>query len=219
MPTSRTALASDSLRGIHALLRLVQGQWPPAQKVTCAADALRFTICDEYETWLREERGLAQPSIDAFLWEARHFLAWQVERCGTEHLMDLSVGDIDRYMDLRTLKLTRSSLKVVAERLRSLLRYLHRAGLIATDLSPHIMAPLLYAYEGVPSILEGDQIAAVLEIARMDKTPAAMRSCNSVQPMDCDLEKSVTCGSRTSTGEPKPSVSVTARRKPARPCP
>lgn len=28
--------------GIHALLRLAQGQWPPAPRVTCAADALRF---------------------------------------------------------------------------------------------------------------------------------------------------------------------------------
>ncbi len=161
--------------GIHALLRLVQGQWPPAPKATCATDALRFTICNEYETWLHEERGLARPSIDAFLWEARHFLAWQLERCGVEGLMDLSIGDIDRYMDLRALKLTRCSLKSVAERLRSLLRYLHRTGHIATDQSPHIIAPLLYAYEGVPSILGRVQIAAVLETARTDKTPAGLR--------------------------------------------
>ena len=78
--------------GIHALLRLVQGQWPPAPKATCAADALRFTICDEYEAWLREERGLARPSIDAFLWEARYFLAWQLERCGAEGLMGHKLG-------------------------------------------------------------------------------------------------------------------------------
>lgn len=161
--------------GIHALLRLVQGRWPPAPNAACAADALRFTICNEYEAWLLDERGLARPSIDALLWEARHFLAWQLERCGAEGLMDLSVGDIDRYMDLRALKLTRSSLKSVAGRLRSLLRHLHRAGRIATDLSPHIIAPLLYAYEGVPSILERGQIAAVLESARADTTPAGLR--------------------------------------------
>ncbi|MFN3442783.1 MAG: integrase [Rhizobium rosettiformans] len=67
--------------GIHALLRLAQGQWPPAPKATCAADALRFAICDEYETWLREERGLAEPSIYALMWEGRNFLAWQLDRC------------------------------------------------------------------------------------------------------------------------------------------
>lgn len=161
--------------GIHALLRLAQGQWPPAPKVTCAADAVRLKICDEYETWLREERGLAGPSIVALLWEARHFLAWQLERCGAECLMELSVGDIDLYMDLRAPKLTRKSLKDVAERLRSLLRYLHRTGRTAFDLSPHVIAPLLYAYEGVPSILERHQIAAVLESAWKDTTPVGLR--------------------------------------------
>lgn len=161
--------------GIHALLRLVQGQWPPAPKVICAADALRFTICDEYETWLREERGLARSSIDALLWEAQHFLVWQLERCGAEGLTDLSVGDIDRYMDLRASKLTRNSLKSVAERLRLLLRHLYRAGQIATDLSPRIIAPLVYAYEGVPSTLEPGEIAAVLERTGADTTPAGLR--------------------------------------------
>ena len=161
--------------GIHALLRLAQGQWPPAPKVTCAADALRFGICDEYETWLREERGLARPSIAALIWEARHFLAWQLGRCGAESLMELNVGDIDLYMDLRAPKLTRKSLKDVAERLRSLLRHLHRTGRTAIDLAPHVIAPLLYAYEGVPSILDRHQIAAVLENVRKDTTPVGLR--------------------------------------------
>ncbi len=161
--------------GIHALLRLAQGQWPPAPKVTCAADALRFTICDEYETWLREERGLAPASIRALMWEARHFLSWQLTRGGADSLMKLGVDDTDRYMDMRAPKLTRKSLKDVAERLRSLLRYLHRTGRTAIDLSPHVIAPLLYAYEGVPSILERSQIMAVLESAGKDRTPVGLR--------------------------------------------
>ncbi len=161
--------------GIYALLRLAQGQWPPAPKVTCAADALRLAICDEYETWLREERGLARPSITALMWEAQHFLAWQLGRRGDDSLMELSVGDIDRYMDLRAPRLTRKSLKDVAERLRSLLRCLHRIRRTAIDLAPHVIAPLLYAYEGVPSILERNQIAAVLETTRKDTTPMGLR--------------------------------------------
>ncbi|MBO0754878.1 MAG: tyrosine-type recombinase/integrase [Bradyrhizobiaceae bacterium] len=161
--------------GIHALLRLGQGEWPRAAKAVCATDALRLTICNQYETWLREERGLAQASIDAFLWEARYFLAWQLGRCGVEGLEGTTVDDIDSYMDLRGSKLTRSSLKSTAERLRSLLRYLHRTGHVAAGLSLHIVAPRLYAYEGVPSILERDQIAAVLASASKDKTAAGLR--------------------------------------------
>ena len=161
--------------GIHALLRLAQGQWPPAPKATCAADTLRFAICDEYETWQREERGLAEPSIYALMWEGRNFLAWQLDRCGVDSLMEMSVGDIDRYMDMRSPHQTRKSVKDVAERLRSLLRYLHRTRRTAIDLSPHVIAPLLYAYEGVPSILERDQITAVLETASKDTTPIGLR--------------------------------------------
>lgn len=172
-PSKRWHEAPQS--GIHALLRLGQGQWPPAPKVACAADALRFTICNEYETWLREERGLAQASIDAFLWEARYFLAWQLDRSGIEGLTGVTVGDIDSYMDLRGSKLTRSSLKSTTERLRSLLRYLHRTARIAADLSPHIISPRLYAYEGVPSILDRDQIAAVLATTSTDATAAGLR--------------------------------------------
>jgi hypothetical protein len=128
--------------GIHALLRLAQGQWPSAPKAICAADALRFAICDEYQTWLREERGLAAASIDALMWEGRNFLTWQLDRHGVDSLMTMTVADIDRYMDARSPHQARKSVKDVAERLRSMLRYLHRTGRTAIDLSPHAIAPL-----------------------------------------------------------------------------
>ncbi|MER9159478.1 site-specific integrase [Mesorhizobium sp. M0778] len=161
--------------GIHALLRLAQGRWPSAPKATCAADALRFAICEEYETWLREERGLAAASIDALMWEGRNFLAWQLDRHGPDSLMTMTVSDIDCYMDTRSPHQTRRSVKDVAERLRSMLRYLHRTGRVAIDLSPHVISPLLYAYEGVPSILAPDQVAVVLQTSGEDKTPAGLR--------------------------------------------
>ena len=108
--------------GIHALLRLAQGQWPPEPEVIGPEAMLRRAICSEYEVWLRDERGLAPASIDALMWEARNFLAWQLDRGGASSLSELSVRDIDLYMETRTPGLRRRSLKDVAERLRSLLR-------------------------------------------------------------------------------------------------
>jgi len=160
--------------GIHALLRLAHGQWPPAVKPTCMADVARLAICDEYANWLREERGLACSSVAALMWEARNFLDWQID-LSIDGLASLSINDVDRYMDLRAPKLTRCSLKAVAERLRSLLRYLHTTGRVTTDLSGQVIAPMLYAYEGIPSVLDHDQIVAVLESARKDKTSAGLR--------------------------------------------
>lgn len=161
--------------GIHALLRLVHGQWPPAPKATCPADTLLFAICDEYESWLREERGLASASIDTLMWEGRNFLAWQINRHGPNSLGTMTVNDTDYYMDTRIHHQSRRSIKDVAERLRSILRYLHRTKRIAIDLSPCVIAPAIYAYEGVPSIIRPDQITAVLQSSEKDRTPTGLR--------------------------------------------
>jgi integrase/recombinase XerD len=161
--------------GIHALLRLSQGQWPPEQEVVGLEATLRHAICCEYETWLHDERGLATASIDALMWEARHFLAWQLDRGGAASIGELSVRDIDLYMNTRAPGLRRKSLKDVAERVRSLLRYMYRTGFVASDLSGHVIAPLLYAYEGVPSALDRDQITAVLESTKRDRSPMGLR--------------------------------------------
>ena len=157
------------------MLRLAQGHWPPAPEVIGPDATLRHTICHVYETWLRDERGLATASTDALMWEARHFLAWELDHGGSTSLIELSVRDIDLYMDTRTLGLRRKSLKDVAERLRSLLRYMYRTRHVPTDLAPHVIAPLLYAYEGVPSTLERSQIVAVLEATKNDISPMGLR--------------------------------------------
>jgi len=87
----------------------------------------------------------------------------------------LTVRDLDIYMDMRARGLTRKSLKDVAERLRSLLNHLHRTGRTAADLSQHVIAPLLYAYEGIPSALSSDQISIVLKSVRKDRSPMGLR--------------------------------------------
>jgi integrase/recombinase XerD len=161
--------------GIHALLRLVLKRWPPEPAITGVGGLLCREVCDQYERWLSVERGLAIPSIRALMWEARHFCAWYIKRSEMASFTNLNVRDVDAYMDMRAPGLARKSLKDVAERLRSLLRHLHRTGHTATDLAPHVIAPLLYAYEGIPSALSADQITTVLEFAGKDRSPMGLR--------------------------------------------
>ena len=71
--------------------------------------------------------------------------------------------------------LRRRSLKDVAERLRSLMRFLHRTGRIGIDLAPRIIGPVLYAYESIPSALSAEQISAVLKNTRKDRSPMGYR--------------------------------------------
>jgi hypothetical protein len=47
--------------------------------------------------------------------------------------MDLGIRDVDSYFEMRAPGLRRKSLKDVAERLRSLMRHLHRTGRTAAD--------------------------------------------------------------------------------------
>ena len=160
---------------IAKILRLAQGKWPPDAEAIGPDAAYRRELCCEYETWLRDERGLASATIAALTWEARNFLRWQFDRGGAASLQTLNIVDVDLYMDMRAPGLRRKSLADVAERLRSVVRYLHRTGRVPTDLTPHIISPMLYAYEDVPSTLDKEQIVAVLATTKMDGSPRGLR--------------------------------------------
>ncbi|GLO79869.1 site-specific integrase [Sulfitobacter pontiacus] len=159
---------------IGRLLRLAQGTWPPEAEIE-PGEMLRQTICHDYETWMRDERGLADETIDSRLREARRFLEWYCDRSGTDGLRGLTVRDIDLYMDVRARGLRRISLAASAAWLRSLLRYFHLSGQVPTDLSAQVISPMLYAYENVPSILDRSQIEMVLEATGRDRSPRGLR--------------------------------------------
>jgi site-specific recombinase XerD len=161
--------------GIHALLRLAQKRWPPEPLAASLGEALCRSICNEYREWLQVQRGLAQASIRALLWEGRHFLSWYTARSAVDDFTGLSISDIDLYFAMRTAGLRRRSLKDVAERLRSLMRFLHRTGRIGVDLAPRIVGPRLYAYESIPSVLSAEQISAVLKSTRKDRSSMGYR--------------------------------------------
>jgi integrase/recombinase XerD len=161
--------------GIHALLRLVQKRWPPEPITSDPGEIVCRAVCKEYREWLSEKRGLAVASVDDLMWEARHFLVWYTNRTGVASFTELGIGDIDAYFEMRAPGLRRRSLKDVSERLRSLMRYLHKAGHTTVDLAPRIIMPRLYAYESIASALSPEQIAAVLKSTRKDASPMGWR--------------------------------------------
>ena len=80
--------------------------------------------------------------------------------------------------------MSRKSISGIAARLRSLLRYLYQARLVLTDLAPLVIGPSIYAYEGVPSIIDSTQIRAVLEETAKDKSPRGLRDYASIDDLD-----------------------------------
>ncbi len=161
--------------GIHALMRLVQKRWPPEPPAS-SAEALCRSISNEYREWLQVERGLAPASVRALIWEGRHFLSWYTTHNPVDDLTELNIKNIDTYLEMRAAAgLRRRSLKDVGERLRSLMRFLHRTGRVGVDLTARINGPVLYAYESIPSALSAEQISAVLKCARNDHSPMGYR--------------------------------------------
>ena len=208
--------------GIHALLRLAQGHWPPAPEVIGPDATLRHTICHVYETWLRDERGLATASIDALMWEARHFLAWELDHGGSTSLIELSVRDIDLYMDTRTLGLRRKSLKDVAERRRSLLRYMYRTRHVPTDLAPHVLRPYFMPTKACPrhwSAARSSRCWRPRKTISRQWAGVITRCCSFSRPMGCGLAKSETCCLMTSTGARNLCGSATPKPEPVHTCP
>jgi len=160
---------------VHALLRLARKRWPPEPVTSDPCEILCRSVCREYCEWLTEQRGLAVASVDDLMWEARNFLVWYTNRTSIASFKELCIKDIDAYFTMRAPGLRRRSLKDVAERLRSILRHLHRTGCTPVDLAPQIIMPRLYAYENIPSALNPEQISAVLKSTRKDKSPIGLR--------------------------------------------
>jgi site-specific recombinase XerD len=160
--------------GIHMLLRLVQGRWPPARAIT-PFEILQNEIRGEYAQWMAGERGLAPGTVSHRCSEAGRLLDWLGERAAREELATLTHLDVDGYMKFRAGSAGRRSLKDVTTKTRSFLRWLHMTERTTRDLSSTVIAPLLYALETIPSAIRAEDVKQVLAVTRQDCTPKGIR--------------------------------------------
>ncbi|CAE6850754.1 Tyrosine recombinase XerC [Paraburkholderia nemoris] len=174
-PLSARGWRASHTTGIHQLLRLAIGKWPPDPPTSSVNAKFDRALCMEYGQWLREWRGLATETVDGHLAEAQRFLC-QHGRCkGADTLMHMTITDIDVYLQSRVSSLRRVSRKDIALRLRSFVRYLYDTGRTGHDLSQFIIVPRIYARESIPSTLRPADISAVLRFTREDRSPTGLR--------------------------------------------
>jgi integrase/recombinase XerD len=177
--SDRKAILSKGMRithrsAIHLLLRLVHGRWPVAPIATSARERLRDKLITEYNTRMKNLRGLSERTRSCRCTEALRFLEWLGERSSSEQLASISVADIDSYVKWRSCSLQRRALKSATQHLRSLLRYLHGEGWIS-DLASAVISPRVYTLEGIPSALRPEEIDKVLQCTRKNRRPAGLR--------------------------------------------
>jgi len=159
------------------ILRLAQGQWPPALEPKPETSRERFhrELLEGYDLWMDELRGLATATRAQRIERAHDFLSGIHEHSEPNLLQGLQVRDIDTYLTFRTEGLRRKSISDVTSDLRVFLRYLYGRNAIARDLSTLVTGPTLYAYEGIPSALQAEEVKEVLATTRRDRTPGGRR--------------------------------------------
>ena len=87
----------------------------------------------------------------------------------------LGLPEIDQYLSWRMPGLRRATRHGVSQCLRSFLRYLHAEKFVAKDLSPAVSGPIMYKFEDIPRAFTEQQVKALLETTRRDKTPTGLR--------------------------------------------
>lgn len=170
-----TRWRSSHTAGIHQLLRVVRGSWPVAPAARSPSEMYCAGLLAEFARWLHEQRGLADRSIGVMAAEARRLLSWYRDGAGAIDLGAMPIADLDAYVQSRCPALRRVSRKNVTQQLRCFLRFLHVTGRTARDLTVGVISPTLYACEAMPSLLESEQISAVIASTRQDQSAKGLR--------------------------------------------
>lgn len=176
---NRRGRATNGLRklhrsAIHMLLRFVHGEWPVVKTPTSERELLHRQIVSEYDAWMSDLRGLAAETRADRCAEARRFIKWLDEN-GKDELAAIAVADIDDYVRQHGASVRRTTCKGMTVKLRSFLRHLHFSRRTDRDLSTAVIGPTLYAFEGIPSALQVEDVKKVLQATRSDRSPIGRR--------------------------------------------
>lgn len=160
---------------VRMLLRLVHGRWPVAAPPANALEEFHRDVVQDYETWLRDLRGLHSETRTKRTTQAMRFLVSLGTLAAPENLARLSVCDIDAYVKQCCLGLRRSSIEDRTVCLRDFLRHLYRSGQTTFDLGDTVIGPRIYDHEAIPSALRAEEVRRVLELTREDISPVGLR--------------------------------------------
>ena len=160
---------------IHRLLRMVRGQWPPAEAAKDKLELWRCKLLSDYATWMVDLRGLSQPTVRKNSHAAGVFLQWLGDAARVDKLQKLTVPTIDRFLAWRTPKLRRATRSGVVHCLRDFLRFLHHKHYLERDFASAVPRVSLYRFEDVPKVFKPDQVKALLKHIYEDKSPLGLR--------------------------------------------
>ena len=157
---ARPKLAGEVRRPVEQMLRLVvpgfKGRGRPRASVPFQVGAPGFFA------YLRDERGLRAASLDGYRHYLTRFEAY-LERIALHDLGALSPAVLSAFVADRSPRLSRTSLRDLCGTLRVFLRYLHREGVVRTDLSATVESPQVYRLATIPRSITWDEVRRMLD--------------------------------------------------------
>ncbi len=155
-----TALPLEYLREIEVVLPPVVIEGPVER------------LLEEYEDYLRRERGLAPKSIDSYVRAARVFLAGE-DRAGELALERLTTADVSAFLARECPKRSVYGARDLVLSLRALLRYLHLAGFTARPLQWAVPPVRQVRRRALPSGIDAAALCKLLDGCDRDTTIGA----------------------------------------------
>jgi integrase/recombinase XerD len=174
-PKNLSHWRSDWAPGIHMLMTIVTGQWPPAAVPGTAREAFHSELCNAYAKWMSTVRGLVSITVHNQCVEAKRFLEWLGAKGDPKILAALEVSDLDQYISFRSQQVRRATCQRVVMALRGFTRFLYRENIISANLSSALTSSRRYSLENIPSALREDDIGVLLKTTRTDVTPKGLR--------------------------------------------
>lgn len=132
-----------------------------------------FAFVDQFFVYLREERGLKNPTLRGYYHSLGIFQSY-LDRIGIADISDLSAPILSSFVIDSKERLGKPSLELVLGAMRVLLRYLYREKLIKRDLSTTIEMPRTYALSKLPRSISWEQVRSMLEVVDL-RTPVGRR--------------------------------------------
>ena len=151
-----------------AWLRFLERLQEPQEAPAAFAERIR-----EFDSYLREERGLSQHTIHHRCWHVQAFLHWLSEQGSC--LGEMRLEQVDAFVALRpTQGWCRVSMAAVASALRSFFRYAGEQGWCTKSLAVGIEGPRLFSYEALPRGPKWEEVQQLIASTDTDG-PQAIR--------------------------------------------
>ena len=144
-----------------------------ARKVASVENSAFYDVEKDFAQYLRQERGLAQATLDNYLPTVRAFLSECFGK-GPLALNKLDPQLITRFMVRRSKAVGLRHLQAMTTGLRSFFHFLYQQGEIANDLATSVPKVANWRLSELPKFLEPEHVERLLKACRQD-TPVGER--------------------------------------------